>query len=84
MSDHPQLFYVYNRPPEDRLPNKEKIRVDEAARCLGCSRSHVFNLIEDGTLDASNIARAGTSKPLYRVFTASVRQFIESRREGAH
>ncbi|GEM_PF-1529462 len=79
-----ELFFVYNRPPEDRLPNRERMRPDEVAQVLSCGKSHVYELIEDGSLDATNIARASSSRPTYRVFTASVRRFIESRREGAY
>lgn len=45
--------------------------VDETARVLGCSRRHVFNLLNDGTLERA--PRYGRS---LRVYSESVRQAL--------
>lgn len=84
MADQPELFYVYNKPPEDRIPNKELLRVEEVATCLTCSKSHVWNLIDEGSLEATSVASKGSKKPYYRVFSRSLREFLERNREGMH
>lgn len=85
MPEQQELFFVYNKPPEDRLPNKERMRVDEVAKALDYSEQHIRNLIEIGELDAFDGSRdPGVTRPSYRIFTASVRDFMKKRREGAH
>lgn len=65
------------------LLKKERWRVDETAYYLRCSFSHVHNLIADGTLTGTNIARLPTSRPLYRIYRDSVLTFERQNTEGA-
>jgi len=65
------------------IPKKERLRCDEAARIIDCDVDHVYDLIQDGSLDAIDIRGKGASRALYRVYTASVRRFLDSRRVGA-
>lgn len=68
---------------QDAIPAFEKVPVSRAALILSCSTQHVYNLILDGTLLATNIARNLDTRPDYRVFTSSIRSFLLSRCEGA-
>lgn len=65
-------------------PNRERLRVDEVCMILNCcTPEHVYNLIYDGSLIAVNIARSPNTRPLYRVYSESLRQFLRTRMEGA-
>lgn len=69
---------------EDAIPKtRERLRVAEVAKILDVTTQHVYNLILDGTLLATNIARNLDTRPDYRVFTSSIRSFLLSRCEGA-
>lgn len=69
---------------EDAIPKtRERVRVAEAAKILGVTSQHVYNLILDGTLPSTNVARHLNTRPEYRVFTAGLRKFISERMEGA-
>lgn len=68
---------------EDALPKTlERVPVARAATILGCTTQHIYNLIFDGTLLATNIARSTDTRPEYRVFVKSIAQFIHDRMEG--
>ena len=69
----------------DAIPaNREKLRVDEVCAILNnCTREHIYNLICDGSILAVNIARDPNTRPLYRIYTSSIRQFLQKRMEGA-
>lgn len=91
MSNQLDWFENWDPTPEelqravDAIPKeRERIPVSFAARILDCSTQHVYNLIYDGTLPASNIARKPDSRPDYRVWTAGLRKFLTDRMEGAH
>ncbi len=69
----------------DALPvSRERVPVSMAATILGCTRQHIHNLIQDGTLAASNIARSSETRPEYRVWVSSIRKFLVDRLEGVH
>lgn len=70
-------------PTTDLIPARERLRVDEVAGILHCTVEHVYNLIYDGSLVAENIAREQSTRPLYRVQTASLVAFLKNRQENA-
>lgn len=83
------LFDPRRAPDADRpqkiaaLLNREKWRVDECAYYLRCGIQHIYDLILDGSVAATNIARDPNTRPLYRVMKDSILAFEKSRLEGA-
>jgi len=65
------------------LPGKLRMRADEVARFLDVDENHIYRMIDDGTLDAVNIARYTDTRPMYRVYTYSLARLLTERREGA-
>lgn len=77
-----------NAPEQLRLnfhvPDKSPIRVDEAAKLIGCSRQQIYLYLADGTLEGVNISRRSALDPEsvrrhFRIVTASVANFLEER-----
>jgi hypothetical protein len=66
-----------------RLLRTEKWTVMEAAFYLRCVPGHITNLIDDGTLTATNTARLPDSRPVWRIYRDKVLAFEKSRIEGA-
>jgi hypothetical protein len=64
---------------------KERWLVVEAAYYLRCTRDHIYNLIEEGELDAFDIARkqGDGHRPEWRVIRDTVLAFETRRRAGA-
>ena len=81
--DHPPAWDNDREAVLRRLAKLERWTVQETAFFLRVSTDHVYNLIADGTVTATNVARLPDSIPLYRVDAASVRAFESSRLEGA-
>lgn len=71
--NRPDLQEEPGRPGPDRLLNIEQVR----AR-LNCSRSHIYNLIQSGDLEAVTL---GNSKGK-RVYESEVDRYLQSRREA--
>jgi helix-turn-helix protein len=57
--------------------------VNEVAAILRVSRQQVSNLVDEGVLDAIDIARAGSSRRCLRIETPSLRKFINSPKRKA-
>jgi hypothetical protein len=65
------------------LPARPKLFVWEVAHHLCCSSDLVYDMIDDGTLDAINVARRDAGRPDYRVMRYSLVDLVLKRREGA-
>lgn len=61
------------------LPNRARLTVPEVAERLRCDRKHVLNLLDDGTLEGVDVARAGAARSEWRVLRSSVVAFLEAR-----
>lgn len=61
--------------PHDRAADGKRVNVPRAAELLGCSRSWVYRLVEDGRLKAYRI---GSRKGL-QITERSIRAYLESR-----
>jgi len=62
------------------LPDKPTLRPDEVARIFSCSKVHIYHLVEEGSLRGANIKSAICKRPAVRIYTESVREFVERRR----
>jgi excisionase family DNA binding protein len=63
--------------PSLDFPNRESLSPVEAARRLGCSVQHIYNLILDGRLRAINISRpACVGRRFFRIPIESWRRFL--------
>ncbi len=52
------------------------LRVSEVARRLDCSRQHIYDLINSGSLEAYSISAPGKRRRLVRVIPASLRELL--------
>lgn len=59
------------------------LRVPEVAARLGCSRTHVYELIAEGALDAVDIASPSATRPQTRVRESDLASFVERRTRNA-
>lgn len=59
------------------------LRVPEVAARLGCSRTHIYELIAEGALDSVNIASESARRPQTRIREADLVNFIEARTRSA-
>jgi excisionase family DNA binding protein len=62
--------------PSLDFPNRDSLNPVEAARRLGCSLQHVYNLIVEGRLRAINISRPGCKRRFFRIPIESWRKFL--------
>src|SRR5579862_6402471 len=64
--------------PSLDFPDRDSLFPAEAARRLGCSLQHVYNLILEGHLRAIDISRPGNARArrLYRIPIESWRKFL--------
>ncbi len=67
--------------PKIRLETRTSFGVPETARLFGICDKQVIDLIEEGSIDAINIARKNKpgSKMAWRIPVATLVQFIEER-----
>lgn len=59
------------------------LTIPETAAVLRCSETHVYNLIADGALTTTDIARDGSRKPKTRVPEDVAREFLAARTTNA-
>jgi excisionase family DNA binding protein len=69
---------IYSAQPFPSLdfPNRDSLNPVEAARRLGCSVQHIYNLVVDGRLRAINISRPGCARRFFRIPIESWRKFL--------
>jgi excisionase family DNA binding protein len=62
------------------FPEREMLCPSEAAKCLGCSVQHIYNLILEGQLRAINISRPNRSQRCFaRIPIEAWRKFLSDR-----
>lgn len=77
------------RPPitaeeKEQLGRRAQLATIEAAWFLGCSDQHILNLIAEGLLKAVNVAlHPDRTRPSYRVYVSSLKEYEAKRQEGA-
>lgn len=64
-------------------PLPRLLTIPETRALLGCSETHVYNLIADGELSAVDISRPGSRKAKTRVPEHEARAWIERRTTNA-
>jgi excisionase family DNA binding protein len=71
-------YRAFPAPPFPSLdfPNRDSLNPVEAARRLGCSVQHIYNLVVDGRLRAVNISRPGGGRRFFRIPIESWRKFL--------
>ena len=65
------------RKPAITQPERQLIRIEEAADLLQCTKNHIVNLIEEGKLDAINIGVG--RRCFYRITAQSLTRFMQQR-----
>ena len=63
---------------EARMKAEDAITITEAARVLNCSRWTIYNYIRDGDLEAIDVSRPGSQRPVWRVSRSSVLAFCRT------
>lgn len=58
------------------LPRRTKLKVLEICRRLRCGDSHVYELIQAGSLDATNISHPKAETPYYRIYRYSLVRWL--------
>lgn len=62
------------------MHTKLTLRPDEVARMFSCSKQHIYNLVEEGSLRGADVKSAICRKPALRILTSSVEEFLERRK----
>jgi hypothetical protein len=66
------------KPPPRSIPIEDLplfVRPDVVAACIDCSLQHVFNLVEEGKLEAIDVS-CGQQKKRYRIIRQSLQNFV--------
>ena len=72
---------IAKRPQPKTIEELDQIAtLKEVASILKVSAQEVANWIEDGSIDAIDIAGAGSSKRHFRICTNSLREFLNRRK----
>ncbi len=66
----------------DQMMRRKWLSAWDTAAVIGCSDEHVYHLIEQGELVATNIAMPGTGRGSYRIDTAHIQKFLDRRIVG--
>lgn len=53
------------------------LTIPDAAAVLSCSKTHVYDLIADGVLEAVDIARPGAKRSKTRVTAAALHAYVD-------
>lgn len=53
------------------------LTIPDTAALLSCSKTHVYDLIADGALEAVDIARPGAKRPKTRITTTALQGYVE-------
>lgn len=61
------------------IPRRTRLTVWEVCRRIRCGHSHVYNLIECGSLDATDTRHPDAIRPSYAIYRASLVRFLFSR-----
>ena len=63
---------------EEFFPGRTTLYPQEVAKALGCSKRHVCDLVEEGKLEAINIAGANkTSARFLRIPVSAFRAYVQ-------
>lgn len=54
------------------IPRRTKLTVPETCRRLRCQKTHVYDMISDGVLDATDTRSPTALQPYYRIYRYSV------------
>ncbi|MET8866470.1 helix-turn-helix domain-containing protein [Nonomuraea sp. NPDC004580] len=74
------------RTEEDSSNGEEEevlLTIPKAAKALGVSKTHAYRLVADGDLPVVYVGRRGSKKPMARVKTTAIDEFIKSREAAA-